>query len=129
VSWRADEFYAEPFDIKERCQDIQHLYVTAVACAHIDMEDPKVVVAIGACAVGGGIWFDTYNVVGGVDKVIPVDIYIPGCPPKPEAIIYGVALALGLVPKKIERVEERQETPEELAQITAPTEKAEVAAQ
>jgi Ni,Fe-hydrogenase III small subunit len=63
--------------------------------------NPKVVIAVGACAVGGNIWFDTYNVLGGVDKVIPVNMYIPGCPPRPEAIIYGAALALGLVPKKV----------------------------
>jgi len=63
---------------------------------------PKLVFAIGSCACGGGIWFDTYNVVGGADKVIPVDFYIPGCPPKPEAILYGVAVALGLAPKKAE---------------------------
>jgi len=55
--------------------------------------DPKVVIAVGSCAVGGNIWFDTYSVV-------PVNMYIPGCPPRPEAIIYGAAQALGLVPKK-----------------------------
>src|SRR4030065_565900 len=65
----------------------------------------------GACAVGGNIWFDTYNVLGGVDKVIPVNMYIPGCPPRPEAIVYGAALALGLVPKKV-AAQKEQHLPE-----------------
>jgi Ni,Fe-hydrogenase III small subunit len=59
------------------------------------------VFAIGACACGGGIWYDTYNVIGPVEKIIPVNYYIPGCPPRPEAIVYGVALALGLVKKTV----------------------------
>jgi NADH-quinone oxidoreductase B subunit len=67
---------------------------------------PKLVFAIGTCSCGGGIWFDTYNVVGGVDKVVPVDFYVPGCPPRPEAILYGVAVALGLAPKKVSSKEE-----------------------
>jgi Ni,Fe-hydrogenase III small subunit len=62
---------------------------------------PKLVFAVGSCPTDGGIWYDTYNVVGGLDKVIPVNFYIPGCPPRPEAIVYGVAQALGLVPKKV----------------------------
>jgi len=62
--------------------------------------DPKLVFAIGSCAIDGNIWHDSYNVIGGVDKVIPVQFYIPGCPPRPEAIIYGIAQALGLVSKK-----------------------------
>lgn len=61
---------------------------------------PKLVFAIGSCACGGGIWHDTYNIIGPVEKVIPVNFYVPGCPPRPEAIIYGVALALGLVKKQ-----------------------------
>ncbi|MGA2447768.1 MAG: NADH-quinone oxidoreductase subunit B family protein [Polyangiaceae bacterium] len=56
--------------------------------------DPKIVVAIGACGLTGGIFRDAYNVVGGADKVIPVDVYVPGCPAKPEAIIDGLVLAL-----------------------------------
>ena len=66
--------------------------------------DPKLVFAIGSCAVDGNIWHDSYNVVGGLDKVIPVNFYIPGCPPRPEAILYGVAQALGLAPKKVQSI-------------------------
>lgn len=69
---------------------------------------PKLVFAIGSCACGGGIWFDSYSVIGPVEKVIPVNFYIPGCPPRPEAIIYGVAVALGLVPKKTAPVQLKQ---------------------
>jgi ech hydrogenase subunit C len=61
------------------------------------MPEPKFVVAIGACACSGGVFEGSYNVVGGVDKVIPVDVYIPGCPPKPEAIIDGIIKLLNLI--------------------------------
>jgi NADH-quinone oxidoreductase B subunit len=57
--------------------------------------DPKFVVGIGACTMSGGVFRECYNVSGGLDGVIPVDAYIPGCPPKPEAIIHGVAALLG----------------------------------
>ncbi|MCM2322599.1 MAG: NADH-quinone oxidoreductase subunit B family protein [Oligoflexia bacterium] len=76
--------------------------------AYDAMPSPKLVFGIGSCAMGGGCWFDTYNVTGGADKVVPVDYFIPGCPPRPEAIIYGVALALGLVDKKAAPVELKQ---------------------
>ena len=70
------------------------------------MPSPKAVLALGACGLSGGIFRECYNVVGGVDKVIPVDVYVPGCPPKPEAIIAGVVEALGVVKKKLGLVEE-----------------------
>lgn len=69
---------------------------------------PKLVFAIGSCACGGGMWHDSYNVLGGADEVLPVDFYVPGCPPRPEAILYGVAVALGLAPKKVAPVYTRQ---------------------
>jgi Ni,Fe-hydrogenase III small subunit len=65
--------------------------------------EPKLVVAIGSCACGGGIWHDSFATMGGIDHYIPVDVYIPGCPPKPEALIYGILLALGKVNQKISR--------------------------
>ena len=71
----------------------------ALKRAYEAMPEPKLVFAIGSCACGGGVWHDTYSIIGPVEKVIPVNYYIPGCPPRPEAIIYGVALALGLVKK------------------------------
>jgi NADH-quinone oxidoreductase B subunit len=58
------------------------------------MPDPKFVVAVGSCAISGGVFQDCYNVMEGVDKIIPVDAYIPGCPPKPEAILDGVVKLL-----------------------------------
>jgi len=63
------------------------------------MPDPKVVIAIGTCACTGGVFYNCPNILGGIDKVIPVDVYIPGCAVKPEAIIDGVVLALGKLAK------------------------------
>lgn len=56
---------------------------------------PKMVVAMGSCAISGGIYRGSYAVLDGVDKVLPVDVYIPGCPPRPQAIIHGILVAVG----------------------------------
>jgi NADH-quinone oxidoreductase B subunit len=61
---------------------------------YAQMPEPKFVIAVGACALTGGVFQGCYNVVGSIDRVIPVDVYIPGCPPRPQAIIDGI---LGLV--------------------------------
>ncbi len=76
---------------------------------------PRLVMAIGSCACGGGSWFDSYSLLGGADRAVHVDYYVPGCPPRPEAILYGAAVAVGLVPKTVARETLRQETLEELA--------------
>lgn len=66
------------------------------------MPDPKCVVAIGACACTGGIFKECYNVLGGVENVIPVDVYVPGCCARPEAIIDGIVQAIGKLDEKAE---------------------------
>ena len=66
------------------------------------MPSPKIVVAIGVCASSGGIFRDCYNIVGGVDHVLPVDVYVPGCAARPEAIIDGIVKGLGILKEKQE---------------------------
>ena len=61
---------------------------------YAQVPNPKVVVAVGTCASTAGVFHNCYNILGGVDKVIPVDVYVPGCSVRPEAIIDGVVLAL-----------------------------------
>lgn len=63
------------------------------------MPDPKLVVAIGTCACSGGVFYNCPNILGGVDKVVPVDVYVPGCAARPEQIIDGVILALNKLAK------------------------------
>ncbi len=62
--------------------------------------DPKICISYGACGNSGGIFHDLYCVWGGTDKIVPVDVYIPGCPPTPAATLYGFAMALGLLEQK-----------------------------
>ncbi len=69
------------------------------------MPSPKVVICIGTCGQSGGVFYDSYNLDGPVDEIIPVDVYVPGCAPRPEAIIYGVVTAL----TKLERIEGGEE--------------------
>ena len=64
------------------------------------MPDPKVVVAVGACACSGGIFARAYNVQGGIDRVIPVDVYVPGCAARPESIIDGVVRGIEALDEK-----------------------------
>jgi len=65
--------------------------------------DPKVVIVVGSCGIEGGVFHESYNLVGPVDQHIPVDVYVPGCPPRPEAIIEAVAKAW----VKLEQVEQK----------------------
>ncbi len=70
------------------------------------MVEPKVVIACGVCACSAGIFHDCYNIIGGVDKAIPVDVYAPGCAVRPEAIIDAVVQGIGILDKKRKLMEE-----------------------
>jgi ech hydrogenase subunit C len=86
--------------VNEQCKSvIRNIYE--------QMPEPKVVIAIGACASTGGIFRECYNVSGGVDSVIPVDVYAPGCAARPEAIIDAVVQGIGILEKKHQAVAAR----------------------
>ena len=73
----------------------------ALLKTHRAMAEPKVVVAVGACGISGGIFGENYASLGSVDKVFPVDVYIPGCPPRPQALLHGILLAVGRLAERL----------------------------
>ncbi|MBP3385528.1 MAG: NADH-quinone oxidoreductase subunit B family protein [Candidatus Methanomethylophilaceae archaeon] len=70
------------------------------------MPEPKVVVAVGICACSGGVFRECYNILGGIDTVIPVDVYVPGCAARPESIIDGVVKGLEVLENKLNKMRE-----------------------
>ena len=76
---------------------VNHRNVRVLRNIYKQMPAPKAVVAIGACACSGGIFAEAYNVLGGIDKALPVDVYVPGCAIKPEAVLDGVVKATSVL--------------------------------
>lgn len=72
---------------------VTHKMADRVKRVYEQTPEPKVVIVVGTCGTSGGVFYNSYNLLGPVDKIIPVDVYVPGCPIRPEALIYGVLQA------------------------------------
>lgn len=83
ASPRQSDLMIVPGTINEKIAD-------RVRVLYDQMAEPRWAIAMGGCAINGGPYHGEYNIVDGVDKVIPVDVYVPGCPPRPESLLYGV---------------------------------------
>ena len=83
ASPRQSDLMIVPGTVNEKIAD-------RVRTLYNQMADPRGVIAMGGCASNGGPYHGEYNIVDGIDKVIPVDVYVPGCPPRPEALMHGV---------------------------------------
>jgi NADH-quinone oxidoreductase subunit B len=91
AQWGSEAFRASPrqADLMIVSGRLCNKMVPVIKQVYQQMAEPKWVVAMGACASSGGV-FDNYAVVQGVDNIIPVDVYVPGCPPTPDAVIYAI---------------------------------------
>jgi len=69
---------------------ITHKMAPAFKRLYDEMAEPKYIVAVGGCTISGGPFKNSYHVVKGIEEIVPVDVYVPGCPPRPEAILYGM---------------------------------------
>lgn len=98
---------------------ITHKMAPVLKRLYDQMADPKYVIAVGGCAISGGPFKKSYHVLNGVDKILPVDVYIPGCPPRPEALLYGMIQLQRKV--KLERffggVNRKEEEPQNPEQV------------
>lgn len=84
---------------------INHANQAVVKQLYDQMPKPKVVVAVGVCACTGGVFKECYNIIGGADTTIPVDIYVPGCAARPQAIIDGIVKAVALFQERADAME------------------------